>query len=158
MVKVLLSAILAGVACVVGWVVVAGMLHGGDQPFDLATREQAVLVVQPRTDPPPVSLGLALPEPYPYTCYHCDMNRGSQPIVRVAPVYPKRCGTSGATVRLKLRIAPRGDVIEANVIESDDQCFNLAARTAAMDWKYAPRPDGTERTVEFLIRFAGEAT
>ena len=118
------------------------------------TKVEAVVLTTPSSGPPSPLLSIA---PYERPIYHppqCHWGcPGRHPIVRVTPDYPQRCGARGAMVRLRLRIAPRGEVIEATVIDSSDPCFDLAARTATIKWRYVPKPDGPERVEELGIRF-----
>jgi len=63
------------------------------------------------------------------------------PIVKVAPVYPRRAqerGLSGYVI-VEFTVTKLGTVIDAVVIESTNSVFNRAAVKAALKFKYKPK-------------------
>ncbi len=63
------------------------------------------------------------------------------PIVKVAPIYPRRAqerGLSGYVI-VEFTVTKLGTVVDARVIESTNSVFNRAAIKAALKFKYKPK-------------------
>lgn len=63
------------------------------------------------------------------------------PIVKVAPIYPRRAqerGLSGYVI-VEFTVTKFGTVVDAKVIESTNSVFNHAALKAALKFKYKPK-------------------
>lgn len=63
------------------------------------------------------------------------------PIVKVAPIYPRRAqerGLSGYVI-VEFTVTKFGTVVDAKVIESTNSVFNRAALKAALKFKYKPK-------------------
>ncbi|NOZ66547.1 MAG: energy transducer TonB [Alphaproteobacteria bacterium] len=63
------------------------------------------------------------------------------PIVKVAPIYPRRAqerGLSGYVI-VEFTVTKAGTVVDAKVIESTNSVFNRAAIKAALKFKYKPK-------------------
>jgi len=63
------------------------------------------------------------------------------PIVKVAPIYPRRAqerGLSGYVI-VEFTVTRLGTVVDAKVIESTNSVFNRAAIKAALKFKYKPK-------------------
>ena len=63
------------------------------------------------------------------------------PLVKVAPIYPRRAASRGLEgwVMLRFTVTASGSVKDVVVIESSDPIFEKAAVQAAMKFKYKPR-------------------
>lgn len=91
----------------------------------------------------------------------------AQPSKRVAPLADdfKGCLLDieetpyTATVTLMFDVTPRGKVVNVQVIETTDSCYNKAAVNAAQRWRYDPKyvdgkkvgRSGVKTTIEFKI-------
>ncbi len=83
------------------------------------------------------------------------------PVVRIAPVYPRRAKQARIEgwVTMEVIIRPDGSVSDARVMESDPtRLFNEAALAAMQRWKFRPKiVDGTPvaqramQTIEFVL-------
>ncbi len=64
----------------------------------------------------------------------------SGPIVRQAPVYPEGCRGRNAegTVLVQFDVTPEGNVVNVQILESANACFNRTVRNTVVKWKYAP--------------------
>ena len=87
-------------------------------------------------------------------------DRDAQPLVRVNPTGFERCidaNTGTELVALEFDVDPSGNVVNVEVVESTDSCFNRYAVRAAERWKYQPKiVDGDavpRRGVRTTIRF-----
>ncbi|MEO1040667.1 MAG: energy transducer TonB [Pseudomonadota bacterium] len=87
-------------------------------------------------------------------------DRDAQPLVRVNPTGFERCidaNTGTESVALEFDVDPAGNVVNVEVIDSSDRCFNRYAVRAAERWKYQPKiVDGEavpRRGVRTTIRF-----
>ncbi|MEL7490529.1 MAG: TonB family protein [Pseudomonadota bacterium] len=62
------------------------------------------------------------------------------PDIRVAPQYPNTCQSRGAegVVLVQFDVTPDGDVINVQILESANSCFNSTVVRAVSRWKYAP--------------------
>lgn len=63
------------------------------------------------------------------------------PIVKVAPVYPRRAQERGIEgyVILEFTVTKLGTVVNPSVVETTSSLFNKAAMNAALKFKYKPR-------------------
>ncbi|MCF6216400.1 MAG: energy transducer TonB [Emcibacter sp.] len=63
------------------------------------------------------------------------------PIVKVAPIYPRRAAERGLSgyVIVEFTVTKLGTVVDAKVIESTNSVFNRAAIKAALKFKYKPK-------------------
>ncbi len=63
------------------------------------------------------------------------------PIVKVAPIYPRRAAERGLSgyVIVEFTVTKLGTVVDAKVIESTNSVFNRAALKAALKFKYKPK-------------------
>lgn len=89
-------------------------------------------------------------------------DRDAQPLVRIPPQYPPQCmdhARDVETVVVELNVTPEGTVINVNVVNSTNRCFDRAAIRAVERWRYAPRivdnvaqpRFGVRTAVDFLI-------
>lgn len=88
-------------------------------------------------------------------------DRDAQPLVRVNPTGFERCIDSDVgeeRVRLEFDVDPSGNVINVNVLDSTDRCYDRYAVRAAERWKYQPKVvDGQQvprRGVQTTIVFS----
>lgn len=82
-------------------------------------------------------------------------DRDAQPLVRIPPQYPSRCqsrATGAERVVLQFDVSPDGQVVNAEVLESTNSCFNRAARRAVQQWKYDPKIVDNEPQPRFGVR------
>ena len=72
-----------------------------------------------------------------------------QPTVRIAPQYPGNCQSRNAegSVLVQFDVTPEGDVINVQIIESADSCFNRTVVRAVSRWKYTPGQGADGRAV-----------
>ena len=63
------------------------------------------------------------------------------PIVKVAPIYPRRAAERGLSgyVIVEFTVTKFGTVVDAKVIESTNSVFNRSALKAALKFKYKPK-------------------
>lgn len=87
-------------------------------------------------------------------------DRDAQPLVRVNPTGFERCIDDDAgteLVRLRFDVDPSGNVVNVEVVDSTDRCYDRYAVRAAQRWKYQPKVvEGEQvprRGVETTIRF-----
>ncbi|MEE4211922.1 MAG: energy transducer TonB [Parvularcula sp.] len=69
-------------------------------------------------------------------------DRDAQPLVRVNPTGFERCIDSNSgteRVSLEFDVDPSGNVVNVNVIDSTDRCYDRYAVRAAERWKYQPK-------------------
>jgi protein TonB len=69
-------------------------------------------------------------------------DRDAQPLVRVNPTGFERCIDSNAgteRVSLEFDVDPSGNVVNVNVLDSTDRCYDRYAVRAAERWKYQPK-------------------
>ena len=69
-------------------------------------------------------------------------DRDAQPLVRVPPEYPQRCGsrhTDTERVTLEFDVTPQGTVTNIKVVNSTNSCFNRSAERATGRFKYQPK-------------------
>jgi len=69
-------------------------------------------------------------------------DRDAQPLVRVNPTGFERCIDSNSGVErvaLEFDVDPAGNVVNVEVIDSTDNCYNRYAVRAAERWKYQPK-------------------
>lgn len=62
------------------------------------------------------------------------------PTIRIAPNYPEGCRSRSATgvVLVQFDVTPEGDVVNPQIIETPDRCFNRTVIKAVSGWKYPP--------------------
>lgn len=84
-------------------------------------------------------------------------DRDAQPLVRIPPQYPTQCMGRAApveTVTLEFDVSPEGSVVNPQVLQTSNPCFNRAAIRAVQRWRYNPRVvDGVEQP-RFGVRTA----
>jgi len=84
-------------------------------------------------------------------------DRDAQPLVRIPPQYPTQCmnrADAVETVTLEFNVTPEGAVIDPEVVNTTNPCFNRAAIRAVQRWRYNPRVvDGVEQP-RFGVRTA----
>ncbi|GGY42710.1 energy transducer TonB family protein [Parvularcula lutaonensis] len=89
-------------------------------------------------------------------------DRDAQPLVRVNPTGFERCIDSDVgeeRVRLRFDVDPNGNVVNVQVLDSTDRCYDRYAVRAAQRWKYQPKVlkgeqvprRGVETTIVFSI-------
>jgi len=69
-------------------------------------------------------------------------DRDAQPLVRIPPQYPQRCMSRARereTVVLEFNVNPDGGVVNPQVIQSTNSCFDRAAIRAVERWRYNPK-------------------
>jgi len=69
-------------------------------------------------------------------------DRDAQPLVRIPPQYPQRCMSRARereTVVLEFNVTPDGGVVNPQVIQSTNSCFDRAAIRAVERWRYNPK-------------------
>lgn len=74
-------------------------------------------------------------------------DRDAQPAVRVPPQYPARCERRAQAMEyviLEFDVTPDGSVVNAQVVDSSNECFHRAALQAVAQWRYEPRIVGGE--------------
>ena len=82
-------------------------------------------------------------------------DRDAQPLVRVNPSGFERCidtDTGEERVSLEFDVDPAGNVINVEVIDSTDRCYNRYAVRAAERWKYQPKIVDGEAVPRFGVR------
>jgi protein TonB len=91
-------------------------------------------------------------------------DREAQPLVRVPPSGFERCFDSNTvqeSVSLEFNVTPTGQVVNVEVIDSTDSCYNRYAVRSAEKWKYQPKiVDGEPQWrygVRTVIRFQAAA-
>jgi len=89
-------------------------------------------------------------------------DRDAQPLVRIPPQYPQRCmnrAKARESVLVRFDVTPEGTVVNTEVLESTNSCFNRAAMRAVERWRYnpkivdnAPQPRfGVQHVIEFAL-------
>lgn len=69
-------------------------------------------------------------------------DRDAQPLVRVNPTGFERCiddEEGEERVRLQFDVTPEGNVVNVEVLDSTDRCYDRYAVRAAERWKYQPK-------------------
>ncbi len=69
-------------------------------------------------------------------------DRDAQPLVRVSPSGFERCiddEVGEERVRLQFDVTPEGNVVNVEVLDSTDRCYDRYAVRAAQRWKYQPK-------------------
>lgn len=81
-------------------------------------------------------------------------DRDAQPLVRVNPSGWERCidGDDTQRVSLEFDVDPAGNVINVEVIDTSDRCYNRYAVRAAERWKYQPKIVDGEAVPRFGVR------
>ncbi len=64
----------------------------------------------------------------------------SAPVIKHAPPYPESCRSRAAqgVVMVQFDVTPEGGVVNVQIIETPDTCFNRTVRNAVSRWKYPP--------------------
>ena len=111
-----------------------------DRPAPL-TEEQPEIVIPPTLpgDKPVIQAN-------PPTTSGVDVNietGGSQfstPVIKHAPAYPENCRSKAVegSVLVQFDVTPEGNVINPQIIESADNCFNRTVIRTVSKWKYPP--------------------
>lgn len=84
-------------------------------------------------------------------------DRDAQPLVRIPPQYPTQCMTRAReleTVTLEFDVTPEGNVVDPEVINTTNPCFNRAAVRAVLRWRYNPRVVDNVAQPRFGVRTA----
>ncbi len=69
-------------------------------------------------------------------------DRDAQPLVRIPPQYPSRCQNRAANfeyVLVQFDVTPEGSVVNAEVLDASNACFNRAALRSVERWKFQPK-------------------
>lgn len=74
---------------------------------------------------------------------------GTQPTLKIPPIYPENCRSRGAEgiVMVEFDVTPEGTVTSPRVIASENACLNRAAMQAVSKWKFTPKVDSSGRAV-----------
>jgi periplasmic protein TonB len=73
-----------------------------------------------------------------------DLTRGrgqiTTPVIKHAPPYPEACRSRAAEggVLVQFDVTPEGGVVNIQILQSDDSCFNRTVRKTVAKWKYPP--------------------
>lgn len=84
-------------------------------------------------------------------------DRDAQPLVRIPPQYPQRCMSRARgveTVVLQFDVTPEGSVVNPEVLETTNACFNRAAIRAVQRWRYNPKVQDDVAQPRFGVRTA----
>lgn len=82
-------------------------------------------------------------------------DRDAQPMVRIPPQYPGRCQSRAKPVErvvVRFNVTPEGAVVEPEVIDSTNACFNRAALRAVQRWKYEPKIENNQAQPRYGVR------
>ncbi len=62
------------------------------------------------------------------------------PVIKHAPMYPEACRSRAAegVVLVQFDVTPEGGVVNIQIIESANPCFNRTVRNTVSKWKYPP--------------------
>jgi len=89
-------------------------------------------------------------------------DRDAQPLVRIPPQYPQRCMARAKpreSVLVQFDVTPEGTVVNTEVLESTNSCFDRAAMRAVERWRYNPKMVdnvaqprfGVQHVIEFAL-------
>jgi periplasmic protein TonB len=69
-----------------------------------------------------------------------DNTRISTPVIKHAPPYPEACRSRSAEggVLVQFDVTPEGSVVNIQILQSADSCFNRTVRKTVAKWKYPP--------------------
>ncbi|MDT8437731.1 MAG: energy transducer TonB [Wenzhouxiangellaceae bacterium] len=84
-------------------------------------------------------------------------DRDAQPLVRIPPQYPQRCMSRARdteTVVLEFNVTPEGNVVNPQVVQSTNSCFDRAAMRAVERWRYNPKIVDNVAQPRFGVRTA----
>ncbi len=84
-------------------------------------------------------------------------DRDAQPLVRIPPQYPSQCQARAReleTVVVEFNVTPDGTVVNAEVVNTSNPCFNRAAIRAVERWRYQPRIVDNQPQPRFGVRTA----
>jgi periplasmic protein TonB len=82
-------------------------------------------------------------------------DRDAQPMVRIPPQYPDQCQRSAKATEIvvvEFNVTPEGTVVNPQVVDTTNACFNRAALRAVERWKYQPRIVDNEAKPRFGVR------
>lgn len=82
-------------------------------------------------------------------------DRDAQPMVRIPPQYPSRCmsrADSSESVIVQFDVTPEGAVVNPEVIDSTNGCFDRAALRAVERWKYEPKMVDNQAQPRYGVR------
>lgn len=69
-------------------------------------------------------------------------DRDAQPLVRVEPEYPQRCfnrASGDEAVTVEFNVDPQGNVVDVEVIQSTNSCFDREVIRTVERWQYQPK-------------------
>lgn len=71
----------------------------------------------------------------------------SPPLIKHSPQYPQSCSAKGVegVVIVQFDVTPEGNVINPQIIETVDRCFNRTVLATISKWKYPPARGGAMR-------------
>jgi periplasmic protein TonB len=69
-----------------------------------------------------------------------DRGRIGTPVIKHAPPYPEACRSRAAEggVLIQFDVTPEGGVVNIQILQSADSCFNRTVRRTVAKWKYPP--------------------
>ena len=75
------------------------------------------------------------------------------PLIRIAPAYPERCRSRGATgtVLVQFDVAADGSVVNPVILQSADGCFDRTVIKAVSGWKYPPAYRGGQPVTRYGV-------
>lgn len=82
-------------------------------------------------------------------------DRDAQPLVRIPPQYPDQCQRGAKpreVVTVEFNVTPEGTVVNPQVVDSTNSCFNRAALRAVERWRYQPRIVDNQARPRFGVR------
>lgn len=82
-------------------------------------------------------------------------DRDAQPLVRIPPQYPDQCQRGAKpreAVTVEFNVTPEGTVVNPQVVDSTNSCFNRAALRAVERWRYQPRIVDNQARPRFGVR------
>jgi len=69
-----------------------------------------------------------------------NTGRFDAPVIKHAPLYPEACRSRAAEggVLVQFDVTPEGSVVNIQILQSADSCFNRTVRKTVAKWKYPP--------------------
>ncbi len=69
-----------------------------------------------------------------------DSGRIDAPVIKHTPLYPEACRSRAAEggVLVQFDVTPEGSVVNVQILQSADSCFNRTVRKTVAKWKYPP--------------------
>ncbi len=117
-------------------------------PLDpLTTKPKELAKDPPETiipSAPPQGIPKGVPVGPPKKTNPVDLGRDrgqiSTPVIKHAPPYPEACRGRAAegSVLVQFDVTPEGGVVNIQILQSDDSCFNRTVRKTVSKWKYPP--------------------